>query len=813
MLELFKTYKQQHPLSLRIVLMIVVCSGLFAMLVTVAQLYSRYHSEQEDLAQRLADAESAYLDDINEALWRLDEPLIRQNIEGIQRLPFIVRAQLITEQKKVYSVGQQVESRWVYERAYDIVRNSDRSVPLGQLKVWVDARSIFQNVKDQAIEALALQAVKITIVSVLILSILHLMLFRHLKALHRVATSLSTHNLSLKFRLERPGRTPDELDHVCKALDDMRFRLKKGVDEIQAMQTEMRRIYLAADSSSSAVAIFSVADGTCLYRNNGYRHYFGGVDQLSRLLGLLEPDTAFTQWLVRLKQNGSWQHELFWPDRQQPRWLSARCLFYKDDDEELVMLTASDISELREAHERERHLMEHDLLTGLPNVQAGLQEAKILLQQAEQESLRLAVMAFSLQSFKPVVESFGTRYADQLVLRSSETLSTFIPEDAVLARSADDQFICAMLLHQPGDNYLLALLEQLGQWHAIQQLGTEQPELFEHPDARLALAVALRHQNSSSQALALLAPMLASPDSSIETESEWALNLCLSKGADALMAQVQQRQWSWQQCLQLADYIAEEASPASAACLYQAVLRLQPDNAHAQHMRDAAAGNCTAEAPAGYVQALYNTHATEFEHRLKQRLGYRAPEQLAQLLAELITPPERGLDVLDLGCGTGLCGQSLKSTLPIRYLAGCDLAQQMLELAADKNLYDALHCQDLLSALTQSKPVDLITATDVLIYTGDLHPVCQAAAEVLRDGGWFAFTVEAAEDDHPVSLQASGRYRHSHRHIESAANASGLRLLQCIRFPLRLEHQRQLTGLMAVLEYRPTHSDGNTPNS
>ena len=359
----------------------------------------------------------------------------------------------------------------------------------------------------------------------------------------------------------------------------------------------------------------------------------------------------------------------------------------------------------------------------------------------------------------------------------------------------------------------LALLEQLGQWHAIQQLGTEQPELFEHPDARLALAVALRHQNSSSQALALLAPMLASPDSSIETESEWALNLCLSKGADALMAQVQQRQWSWQQCLQLADYIAEEASPASAACLYQAVLRLQPDNAHAQHMRDAAAGNCTAEAPAGYVQALYNTHATEFEHRLKQRLGYRAPEQLAQLLAELITPPERGLDVLDLGCGTGLCGQSLKSTLPIRYLAGCDLAQQMLELAADKNLYDALHCQDLLSALTQSKPVDLITATDVLIYTGDLHPVCQAAAGVLRDGGWFAFTVEAAEDDHPVSLQASGRYRHSHRHIESAANASGLRLLQCIRFPLRLEHQRQLTGLMAVLEYRPTHSDGNTPNS
>lgn len=462
MIELLKIYKKQHPLSLRIVLIIVACSGLFATLVAATQLYSRYHSDQEILAQRLADAESAFLEDINEALWRLDEPLIRQNIEGIQRLPFIVRVQLITEQKRVYSVGQQVESRWVKERTYDVVRSTgEKTIRLGQLKVWVDERSIIQNVKEQALETLVLQALKTAIVSALILIILHFMLFRHLRSLHRVATSLSANNLSLPFWLDRPDHAPDELDHVCKALDDMRLRLEKGVDEIQFMQTEMRRIYLAADSSNSAVAIFSVEEGNCLYRNNGFQHFFGEADHLFKLICLLDPDVEFTQWLLQLKQNGSWQHELFWHDGQQPRWLSARCLFYMDNAEELVMLTASDISELREAHERERHLMENDLLTGLPNVQSGLQEANNLLQQAEQQSLRLAVMAFSLKSFKAVIESFGTRYADQLVLRVSETLSSFIPEDALLARSADNQFICAMVLHQNGDDYLLALLEQL----------------------------------------------------------------------------------------------------------------------------------------------------------------------------------------------------------------------------------------------------------------------------------------------------------------------------------------------------------------
>lgn len=462
MLKLLRTYKKQHPLSLRIVLMIVTCSGLFALLVAMTQLYSRYHSGQEVLAQRLADAESAYLADIEESLWRLDEPLIRQNIEGIHRLPFIVRTQLVTEQQKVYSAGQEVESRWVKERAYEVTRNANgRPIPLGHLQVWVDERSIINDVKDQAIETLALQVAKTTIVSTLILVILHFMLFRHLRALHSVATSLTTYNLKLPFSLDRPAHAPDELDHVCKALDDMRFRLEKGVEEIQTMQLEMRRVYLAADSSNSAVAIFSVEDGVCLYRNNSYRHYFGEVNQLLNLLYLLDPDSEFTQWIFQLERKGSWQCELFWPEKQQPRWLSAKCLFYSDDDEALVMLTASDISELRESHERERHLLSHDLLTGLPNVQSGLQEAKKLLQQVERQSLRLAFMVFSLQSFKPVIESFGTRYADQLILRVSETLSTFIPEDAVLARSADDQFICAMVLHQPGDDYLFALLEQL----------------------------------------------------------------------------------------------------------------------------------------------------------------------------------------------------------------------------------------------------------------------------------------------------------------------------------------------------------------
>lgn len=352
----------------------------------------------------------------------------------------------------------------------------------------------------------------------------------------------------------------------------------------------------------------------------------------------------------------------------------------------------------------------------------------------------------------------------------------------------------------------LALLERLNHWQAIEQLGRSQPALLQYPEARLTLAVALRHRQNSPQALELLQPLLAEGDT--DTEAEWALNLCLCQRSDELIRTLQAHRCPPERLLQIADYIAEESDPSRAAALYALVIRQQPDNTHARHMLDAAAGHCTAEAPRGYVQALYNTHADQFEHRLQQRLEYKAPELLARLLSKQIQPPAQGLEVLDLGCGTGLCGKALKSALPVRHLKGCDLAQKMLELAAQKRIYDQLECDDLLSVLSRSGPVDLITATDVLIYTGDLAPICTSVAATLRAGGTFAFTVEAAEGCEPVSLQPSGRYRHSRKHIEAVAAAAGLKVQHCSPFPLRLEHEQPITGLMVLLE-RPAQPEGN----
>ena len=50
--------------------------------------------------------------------------------------------------------------------------------------------------------------------------------------------------------------------------------------------------------------------------------------------------------------------------------------------------------------------------------------------------------------------------------------------------------------------------------------------------------------------------------------------------------------------------------------------------------------------------------------------------------------PSKSLDVLDAGCGTGLCGPLVAPYA--RRLSGVDLSAGMLARAKEKNVYDAL---------------------------------------------------------------------------------------------------------------------------
>ncbi|HEV7813513.1 MAG TPA: tetratricopeptide repeat protein, partial [Janthinobacterium sp.] len=179
-----------------------------------------------------------------------------------------------------------------------------------------------------------------------------------------------------------------------------------------------------------------------------------------------------------------------------------------------------------------------------------------------------------------------------------------------------------------------------------------------------------------------------------------------------------------------------------------------------------------AAAPASYVRELFDQYAGHFERHLTEVLAYDMPRLLAAAAGRQL-PAAATADVLDLGCGTGLCGPWLRPFA--RTLAGVDLSQNMLDKAAAKGVYDHLVCAELGDFLSgQEDSADLAVAADVFVYIGDLSAVFGGLRKALRPRGLLVFSVEAAaEGGAGFILQPSHRYAHTLAYLRQLAAQHG----------------------------------------
>jgi predicted TPR repeat methyltransferase len=200
-------------------------------------------------------------------------------------------------------------------------------------------------------------------------------------------------------------------------------------------------------------------------------------------------------------------------------------------------------------------------------------------------------------------------------------------------------------------------------------------------------------------------------------------------------------------------------------------------------------------APRDYVVNLFDWYAESFDSHLQGRLNYQTPELICAQIAQL--RPQGNIDILDLGCGTGLCGPLLKPLA--RRMVGVDLSPNMLEVARRRAIYDELVCSELLQFMTDNTSCyDLLVCTDVFIYVGALDKVFEAARKTLRPGGLFAFSLEASEKEDLV-LRPSRRYAHSLPYVRRLASINEFQVVNIEPSVIRQEGGQDLNGFLVVL--------------
>ena len=202
-------------------------------------------------------------------------------------------------------------------------------------------------------------------------------------------------------------------------------------------------------------------------------------------------------------------------------------------------------------------------------------------------------------------------------------------------------------------------------------------------------------------------------------------------------------------------------------------------------------------APA-YITRLYDNYAASYDRKLVGSLRYQCPQLIRTALERHC---QGKVAILDLGCGTGLCGQAV-SAMATR-LDGVDLSPQMIAKAGQRTIYNELAVGDLYPFLEKkANCYDVIVAAGVFEHIGDPRRIFRAAFGALRGSGLFVFTAE----DNPtreLSVNSSGYYMHGRTYLTERAVQCGFTVSALESATLRLDNGVAVRGLCVVLSKTP----------
>lgn len=237
--------------------------------------------------------------------------------------------------------------------------------------------------------------------------------------------------------------------------------------------------------------------------------------------------------------------------------------------------------------------------------------------------------------------------------------------------------------------------------------------------------------------------------------------------------------------------------PAKAIADTTALLALAPGDSVYAYYNALAHGITPAHQPVELNRHLFDGMAEVYDQHMVRGLRYQLPKIVADKI--LARYPEKRLNVLDLGCGTGLLGVCLGRI--DGFLIGVDISSKMVEQAARHNVYDRFHTVNLLEALeaTPASIYEVITALDVFIYAGDLGEAIPNAHRILLPAGDLYFSCESAAEDGPdLVLQPNGRYVHKRSHVLALCRQAGFESVEIEDMALRYEAGEPVQGFVVT---------------
>lgn len=224
-------------------------------------------------------------------------------------------------------------------------------------------------------------------------------------------------------------------------------------------------------------------------------------------------------------------------------------------------------------------------------------------------------------------------------------------------------------------------------------------------------------------------------------------------------------------------------APENAKKVAENWLKMDETNVFAKHLLASLKGENVEDSKV-YSEKLFDNFADNYELVL-EKIAYSLPKRIRDLAGNVKDT------IVDLGCGSGLVGQALKT--PENQIIGVDLSQKMLNLAAEKKVYTKLIKSDAESFMQQHPQADLIIAADVFGYIGNLANIIN-----LLKGYNLIFSIEKllSDTNQDYKLTETGRYQHSAEYIEKLLQTAGFTQIIPNNIVLRQENGQDVNGIL-----------------
>jgi len=152
------------------------------------------------------------------------------------------------------------------------------------------------------------------------------------------------------------------------------------------------------------------------------------------------------------------------------------------------------------------------------------------------------------------------------------------------------------------------------------------------------------------------------------------------------------------------------------------------------------------------AKKLYTTHAEEYDKAIQNNL-YNAHYDRPSLLGML--PDIKDLDILDMGCGSGVYSEKLLE-MGAKEVTAIDLSQEMISIV-EKKLGDKIfkaYTQDLSCGLPyeEKDSFDLVISPLTIHYIENLQKLFKEVSRVLKPNGQFIFSTHHPQIDFESSV-------------------------------------------------------------